>query len=131
MIEISNKDNYQKAISSNLYDYIVIAQEGSEFNDDFISEFTKIATEFAPDIIYSDYIKDHGNDHIQEKIRNKTVIFGELKSKPDFIKNAAIKTSVIKKYGIDIDTIVRPAHNLLLWHIPKFLFKLKEEYGEE
>lgn len=125
MIEISNKENYQKAISSNLYDYIVVAQEGSEFNDNFISEFTKIATEFAPDIIYSDYIKD------KEKIRNKTIIFGELKSKPDFIKNAAIKTSVIKKYGIDIDTIVRPAHNLLLWHIPKFLFKLKEEYGEE
>jgi hypothetical protein len=126
MIVISDKDNYKKEISSNLYDYIVLAQENSEFNDDFISELTKVALEYSPDIIYSDYIKDHKEDHILEKIRNKTIIFGELKSKPNFIRNAAIKVSIIKKYGIDIDSIVRPAHNLLLWHIPKFLFKLRE-----
>jgi hypothetical protein len=127
MIEISNKDNYKNTIASNLYDYIVIAEDNSEFNDDFISELTKVALEYSPDIIYSDYIKDHKQDHILEKIRNKTIIFGELKSKPNFIKNAAIKISVIKKYGIDINTIIRPANNLLLWHIPKFLFKLKED----
>lgn len=127
MIAISNKDNYKNTIASNLYDYIVIAEDNSEFNDDFISELTKVALEYSPDIIYSDYIKDHKQDHILEKIRNKTIIFGELKSKPNFIKNAAIKISVIKKYGIDINTIIRPANNLLLWHIPKFLFKLKED----
>jgi hypothetical protein len=121
MIVISDKDNYKKEISSNLYDYIVIAQENSEFNDDFISELTKVALEYSPDIIYSDYIKN------REKIRNKTIIFGELKSKPNFIRNVAIKVSIIKKYGIDINSIVRPAHNLLLWHIPKFLFKLRED----
>ena len=127
MIEICNKDNYQKRINSNLYDYVVIAQDGSEFNDNFISEFTKIALEYSPDIIYSDYIKDHRNDHIEEKIRNKSIIFGELKSKPNFIRNPALKVSVIKKYGIDMEAIIRPSNNLLLWHVPKFLFKLKED----
>lgn len=122
-IAFTTKENYKNIVNSNLYDYIIITEDNTEFNENFLGELEQVINKYSPDIIYSDYSIIH--DSYEERIYGKTIIFNEMKSKPNFIKNAAIKLSVVRKFGIEIDAIVRPENNLLIWHIPKTLFKMK------
>lgn len=122
-IAFTTKENYKNIVNSNLYDYIIITEDNTEFDESFSGELQEVINKYSPDIIYSDYSIIH--DSYEERIYGKTIIFNEMKSKPNFIKNAAIKLSVVRKFGIEIDAIVRPENNLLIWHIPKTLFKMK------
>jgi hypothetical protein len=118
----ANKDNYKEKLSSNLYDYLVLTEEGTEFNDEFETYIADNA-KYQADVYYADYSIEH--EVYTQNIFGRSIIFNELKSKPNFIKNPVIKTSVIRKFGIDLDAIVRPENRLLFWHIPKLLFKIK------
>ena len=113
----ANKDNYKEKLSSNLYDYLVLTEEDTEFYDEF--ELYISEAKCNADVYYVDYSIEYKT--YTQNIFGRSIIFNELKSKPDFIKNPVIKTSVIRKFGIDLDLIVRPENQLLFWHIPKLL----------
>jgi hypothetical protein len=106
-VEICYQKNYEAAIKSNLYDYLVLAEESATFSLDFLNTVQSNIDGYNPDFIYTDYSINHNINKFVEKIFCKTLIFGELKKKPDWIRCPVVKTSVIKKYGVDLDKIIR------------------------
>ena len=122
-IEISNSKEFSAKLNSNLYDYIIVSDKNITLFPEFAQEFESIIQEYNPDIIHCDFII---NNKYREKVYGKTIIFSEMKSFPEYLKYAAIKSNVYKKYGGEIKNILRPPNNLLIWHIPKILLAVEE-----
>ncbi len=124
-VEICYPENYEGALKSNLYDYLVLAEKSTNFSLNFLNTIQSYIEEYNPDIIYSDYSINHNIYQFTENVFCKTLIFSELKKKPDWIKCPAIRASVLKKYGTNLDNIITPKNNLLFWHIPENLFTIE------
>ena len=124
-ISVCSKENYKAELDSNLYDYLVIKDDNCTLSCNFLQEINKVIDDFAPDFIYSDYSIYHSSEDFTESVYCKSLIFVEMKKKPDFIKCPTIKVSVIRKYGIDLEKIIHPNNNLIYWHIPENLFTIE------
>lgn len=124
-ISVCNKESYKSELDSNLYDYLVIKDDNCKLSHIFLEEINKTIDDFSPDFIYSDYSIYHSFEDFTENVYCQSLIFGEIKKKPDFIQCPTIKVSVIRKHGIDLEKIIHPNNNLIYWHIPENLFTIE------